>query len=228
MAASEERIQEILKGLHEAVVNWDEDKVVELCYATLNEGIDPYVATMDGLADGMVEVGDLYTRKEYFIPELLMCADALYAGLDILKPAIVASGRKAKVKGSVVIGVVEGDVHDIGKNLVKMMFDVAGWRVFDLGKDVPLDKFVEEQLKTDSEIVALSSMMTTTMLGMPKVIKMIKEKSPKCRIMVGGAPLSTDVADKFDADGYAENAATAVEEAIRLIDMLRKEEAAAK
>ncbi len=226
--ASEERTKEILKGLHEGVVNWDEDKVVELCHTALNEGVDPYIATMDGLADGMVKVGDLYNRKEYFVPELLMCADALYAGLGILRPAIIASGRKAKVKGSVVIGVVEGDVHDIGKNLVKMMFDVAGWTVLDLGKDVPLDKFVDEQLKTDSEIVALSSMMTTTMLGMPKVIKMIKEKSPRCRILIGGAPITTDVADKFDADGYAESAATAVEEAMRLIEMLKKEEAAAK
>lgn len=226
--ASEERTKEILKGLHEGVVNWDEDKVVELCHTALNEGVDPYIATMDGLADGMVAVGDLYNRKEYFVPELLMCADALYAGLDILRPAIIASGRKAKVKGSVVIGVVEGDVHDIGKNLVKMMFDVAGWTVLDLGKDVPLDKFVDEQLKTDSEIVALSSMMTTTMLGMPKIIKMIKEKSPRCRILIGGAPITTDVAEKFDADGYAESAATAVEEAMRLIKMLKKEEAAAK
>ncbi len=226
--ASEERTKEILRGLHEGVVNWDEDKVVELCHAALNEGVDPYIAAMDGLADGMQEVGNLYNRKEYFVPELLMCADALYAGLDILRPAIIASGRKAKVKGSVVIGVVEGDVHDIGKNLVKMMFDVAGWTVSDLGKDVPLDKFVDEQLKTDSEIVALSSMMTTTMLGMPKVIKMIKAKSPRCRILIGGAPLTTEVAEKFDADGYAESAATAVEEAMRLIEMLRKEEAAAK
>ncbi len=226
--ASEERTKEILKGLHEAVVSWDEDKVVELCHAALNDGVDPYLATMDGLAHGMVEVGDLYNRKEYFVPELLMCADALYAGLDILKPAIIASGRKAKVKGAVVIGVVEGDVHDIGKNLVKMMFDVAGWTVFDLGKDVPLDKFVDEQLKTDSDILALSSMMTTTMLGMPKVIKIIREKSPRCRILIGGAPITTDVADKFDADGYAESAATAVEEAMRLIEMLREEEAESK
>jgi corrinoid protein of di/trimethylamine methyltransferase len=226
--ASEERTKEILKGLHDAVVAFDEDKVVELCHATLDEGVDPYVATMDGLADGMVAVGDLYNRKEYFVPELLMCADALYAGLDILKPAVMASGRKSKVAGTVVIGVVEGDVHDIGKNLIKMMFDVAGWTVFDLGRDVPLEKFVEEQLKTDSEIVAMSAMMTTSMLGMPKVIEMIRAKNPKCRIMIGGAPINPDVAKKYDADGYAESAGTAVDEAMRLIAMLKEEEAAHK
>ena len=226
--ATEERTKELLKGLHEAVVVFDEDKVVELCHAALREGVDPYIATMDGLADGMVEVGDLYNRKEYFVPELLMCADALYAGLDILKPAIIASGRKSKVAGAVVIGVVEGDVHDIGKNLIKMMFDVAGWNVYDLGRDVPLEKFVEEQLRTDSEIVAMSAMMTTSMLGMPKVIEMIRAKNPNCRIMIGGAPITTDVADKFGADGYAESAGTAVDEAMRLIQMLREEEAEAK
>ena len=226
--ASEERTKELLKGLHDAVVAFDEDKVVELCHAVIDEGVDPYVATMDGLANGMVAVGDLYNKKEYFVPELLMCADALYAGLDLLKPAIVASGRKSKVAGTVVIGVVEGDVHDIGKNLIKMMFDVAGWNVFDLGRDVPLEKFVEEQLKTDSEIVAMSAMMTTSMLGMPKVIEMIRAKNPKCRIMVGGAPINPDVAKKYDADGYAESAGTAVDEAMRLIAMLKEEEAAKK
>jgi len=226
--ASEERTKELLKGLQEAVVVWDEDKVAELCHAVIDEGVDPYLATMDGLAAGMQMVGDLYEKKEYFVPELLMCADALYAGLDLLKPAIIASGRKTKVKGSVVIGVVEGDVHDIGKNLIKMMFDVAGWDVYDLGKDVELSKFVEEQIKTDSEIVAMSAMMTTSMMGMPKVIEMIKAKNPKCRIMIGGAPITTDVAKKYDADGYAKSAATAVAEAMRLIEMLRKEEAAAK
>lgn len=225
---SEERTKELLKGLHEAVVAFDEDKVVELCHTALDEGVDPYVATMDGLAEGMVAVGELYNKKEYFVPELLMCADALYAGLDILKPAIIASGRKAIVAGTVVIGVVEGDVHDIGKNLIKMMFDVAGWNVYDLGRDVPLENFVEEQLKTDSEIVAMSAMMTTSMLGMPKVIKMIREKNPKCRIMIGGAPINPDVAKKYDADGYAESAGTAVDEAMKLIAMLREEEAAAK
>jgi len=226
--ASEERKKEILKGLHEAVVAFDEDKVVELSHAAIDEGVDPFEATMEGLADGMVEVGDLYNRKEYFVPELLMCADALYAGLDILKPAIIASGRKSKVAGIVVIGVVEGDVHDIGKNLIKMMFDVAGWEVHDLGRDVPLDKFVEEQIKTNSEIVALSAMMTTSMLGMPVVIKKIREKNPKCRIMIGGAPINPDVAKKYDADGYAESAGTAVDEAMKLIAMLKEEEAAGK
>jgi len=222
--ASEERTKEILRELHQAVVQYDEDKAVEWAKIALEEGVDPFVATMDGLADGMIEVGDLYNKKEYFVPELLICADALYAGLDILKPAIKASGRETKAKGSIVLGVVEGDVHDIGKNLVKMMFDVAGWTVYDLGKDVPLDKFVEEQIRTDSDIVGISAMMTTSMLAMPVVIKKLREKNPNVRILLGGAPINPDIVEKYGADGYSKSASTAVGEAIKLIEMLRKEE----
>ncbi len=117
------------------------------------------------------------------------------------------------------------DVHDIGKNLVKMMFDVAGWEVYDLGRDVPLENFVTEQMRTDSEVVAMSAMMTTTMLGMRKVIKMIKEKNPNVMIMLGGAPVTKDVAKLFGADGYVESAGNAVQEGIRMIARLREYEA---
>jgi methylmalonyl-CoA mutase cobalamin-binding domain/chain len=165
-----------------------------------------------------------YNKKEYFVPELLMCADALYAGLAILKPAIEASGRTSEVKGSIVLGVVEGDVHDIGKNLAKPMFEVAGWTVYDLGKDVPLDKFVEEQIRTDSSVVGISALMTTSMLNMPELIKRLRAKNPKVRIMIGGAPVNPEVAEKYGADGYAKDAGTAVDEAIKLLRMLKEEE----
>ena len=220
--ASGERTKEILKGLHDAVVSFDEDKTVELCHTALDEGIDPYTAVMDGLSSGMLKVSDLYNKKEYFVPELLLCSDALYAGLDILRPAIVASGKETSVKGSIVIGVVEGDIHDIGKNLVKMMFEAAGWTVYDLGRDVKLERFVEEQERTNSEIVGISALMTTSMLAMPRVINMLRAKNPNVRIMVGGAPVNPDVAKKYGADGYAPSAGTAVEEATRLLETLRK------
>jgi len=218
--ATEERKKEILKGLHDAVVEFEEEKVVELSQAALDEGVDAYDAVMDGLAAGMETVGQMYTDQVYFVPEVLMCSDALYAGLDILKPHI--KGEKAEAKGQVVIGTVEGDVHDIGKNLVKMMFEVAGFTVHDLGRDVKLERFVEEQLRTDSEIVALSALMTTSMLAMPKVIEMIRARNPEAMIMVGGAPVSQEVADNYGADGYADNAANAVQEAIQMISRLRE------
>jgi methanogenic corrinoid protein MtbC1 len=141
-----------------------------------------------------------------------------------LRPAIKASGRQSEAKGSIVLGVVEGDVHDIGKNLIKMMFDVAGWTVYDLGKDVPLDKFVEEQLRTDSEIVGLSALMTTSMVAMQDIVKKLKEKNPNVRIMLGGAPITQEITDMYGADGYAESAGTAVDEAMKLIKMLKEEE----
>jgi corrinoid protein of di/trimethylamine methyltransferase len=216
----ESKKQEILDKLAEAVVEYDEDEAKEWSQAALDADIDAMEAIMDGLAKGMEEVGDLYDKQEYFVPELLMSADALYLGLDILKPHI----KKESVKkmGQVVIGTVQGDVHDIGKNIIKLMFDVGGFEVHDLGRDVPLENFVEEQMRTDSEIVAMSAMMTTTMMGMKKVIEMIKEKNPNVKIMLGGAPVTQDVASLFGADGYAESAGNAVQEAIKMVGQLRK------
>ncbi len=212
----------LLKELSDGVVNFDEDKVAEAAKRVLEEGLDAYDAIMNGMAAGMEIVGDLYDKHEYFVPELLLCADALYAGLDILRPHIKREDQVDKLKGQVVLGTVQGDVHDIGKNLIKLMFDVAGFTVHDLGRDVPLEKFVEEQVRTDSEIVALSAMMTTTMMGMKKVVEMIKKKNPDVMIMLGGAPVTKDVADLFGADGYAESAGNAVQEAIKMISRLRK------
>jgi corrinoid protein of di/trimethylamine methyltransferase len=218
--ADEAREKEILEKLAEAVIEYDEDMAKEWSETAVNEGMDAFRAIMDGLAVGMEKVGDLYDQQEYFVPELLMCADALYVGLDILKPHIKA--ESVRKMGQVVIGTVQGDVHDIGKNIIKLMFDVGGFEVHDLGRDVPLENFVEEQMRTDSEIVAMSAMMTTTMMGMKKVIEMIKEKNPNVAIMLGGAPVTQDVAGLFGADGYADSAGNAVQEAIKMIGNLRK------
>lgn len=212
--------EELLEQLKEGVVEYQEDDVKEASQQALDDGHDALEMIMDGLAAGMEIVGDLYDRNEYFVPEVLMCADALYAGLAILRPHV--ADQEDGINAQVVIGSIQGDVHDIGKNLVKMMFDVAGWEVHDLGRDVPLENFVEEQLKTDSEVVAMSAMMTTTMLGMKKVIAMIKEKNPDVAIMLGGAPVTQDVANLFGADGYAESAGNAVSEGIKMIGRLRE------
>jgi corrinoid protein of di/trimethylamine methyltransferase len=220
---SDERMKELLTELHEGVVEYEEERVLTASDAVLKEGHNVYNAVMNGLAAGMEEVGELYDAQEYFVPELLMCADALYAGLGILKPHIDPEDvGSSGAKGQVVIGSIQGDVHDIGKNIIKMMFEVAGFEVHDLGRDVPLENFVEEQLKTDSEIVAMSAMMTTTMMGMKKVVEMIKEKNPDVQIMLGGAPVTGDIADLFGADGYAESAGNAVQEAVKMVGSLRK------
>ena len=220
--AKEQLREELLKTLSDAVVNMDEDTAREAAQKVADEGLNAYDAVMNGLAAGMEIVGDLYDKHEYFVPELLLCADALYAGLDILKPLIKPEDIGESAKGQVVIGTVQGDVHDIGKNIIKMMFEVAGFTVHDLGRDVPLEKFVEEQMRTDSDIVALSAMMTTTMMGMKKVVEMIKKKNPNVAIMLGGAPVTKDVTELFGADGYADSAGNAVQEAIKMISRLRE------
>lgn len=218
--ATEEKKNEILKKLKDSVIQYDEDASKEAAEEALAEGLNANDAIFNGLVSGMEEVGRLFEAQEYFVPELLMCADALYAGLDILKPHVTQ--LDLGVRGSVVIGTVEGDVHDIGKNIVKMMFDVAGFTVYDLGKDVPLDRFVEEQMKTDSDLVCLSAMMTTTMVGMKKVIEDLKKKNPNVKIMIGGAPVSKDIANKWGADGYSPDANNALKDAINMISSLKK------
>lgn len=220
---SDERAMELLKGLHDGVVAFDEDAVVQLSEAAVEEGVDAYDAIMKGLAGGMEKVGELYATREYFVPELLVCADALYAGLDILRPhlkKVAGGGARRKI----VLGVVEGDMHDIGKNLVKVMFDAAGWQVYDLGNDVQLDRFAEEQQRTNAEVVGISALMTTSMLAMPRVTKMIKSRNPNVVVMLGGAPITREIAKSYGADGYADNAGEAVGEAVRLVAMIKKGE----
>ena len=214
--ATEERTQELMKGLYDAVVNMDEDTAGELSQAVLDEGIDAYYAVTQGLAAAMDKVGALYSNQEYFVPELLLCADALYAGLEILRPHIKTGD--SEVKRQIVIGTVEGDIHDIGKNLVKIMFEAAGWIVHDLGNDVKLSKFVDEQKKTQANVVALSALMTTSMMAIPEVIRMLRQESPEVAIMVGGAPLSLNIARKYGADGYAEDAGKAVSETLKILE----------
>ncbi|MCF8080754.1 MAG: corrinoid protein [Desulfobacterales bacterium] len=209
-----ENSSELLKKIHDAVVAFDEEKAAELCRKALADGIDPYDAIMKGLAAGMDTVGDLYEKKEYFVPELLLCSDAMYAGLDVLRPHVNVGEHQAA--GKIVMGVVEGDIHDIGKTLVKTMFEAAGWEIYDLGKDVKLGRFVEEVQRTGADVVALSALMTTSMMAMPKVIEMLKAEKPEVVVLVGGAPLNEEIAQKYGADGYAKDAISAVHEAERL------------
>lgn len=218
--ATVEREQELFEVLKQGVIDYDEDAVRDASQAVVDEGIDAYRAVFEGLVEGMNEVGRLYEEQEYFVPEMLMCADALYAGLGILKPHI--RKQDGALKGTVVMGVVQGDVHDIGKNIVKMMFDVAGFDVHDLGRDVPIEKFVEEQLNTNSDLVCLSAMMTTTMVGMKEIINKIKEKNPNCKIMIGGAPVSEDLAEKWGADGFAKDANNALKDALNMVKALQE------
>ncbi|MGB9498815.1 MAG: B12-binding domain-containing protein [Dissulfuribacterales bacterium] len=216
-----ERKQEILKNLNDAVVNYDEEKSVAVSKLAIEEGVDAYDAIMNGLCTGMEKVGELFSSSEYFVPEVLLCSDALYAGLEILRPHIQVGSQQIKMK--VVIGTVEGDIHDIGKNLVKIMFDGAGWAVHDLGKDVKIEKFDEVQKTVNADLVALSALMTTSMLAMPEIIKRIKKRDASIPVIVGGAPLNMNIAKSYGADGYASDAVQAIREATKLVEAAKKQ-----
>lgn len=213
MAKSKE---ELYKNISDAVLNMEEEETVILSNEVVVEGHDAYEAIDKGLADGMDRAGKLFEEEEYFIPELLMCSDAMYAGLDVLKPHIKADDRQEKQK--VVIGVVEGDTHDIGKNLVKIMLETSGFEVIDLGRDIPPRDFVEKAREVNAKIIALSTLMTTTMDGMAEVIRILESEDIRGRfkVMIGGGPISQSFADKIGADGYSVNAADAVRLARKL------------
>lgn len=202
--------EEILKDLAEGVLNMDEELAVKAAHEAVETGLDAFDAISNGLVIGMNRAGELYDEEEYFVPELLICSDAMYAGLEVLQPHLKKD--EAKVKKKCVIGVVEGDTHDIGKNLVRIMLDTAGFEMHDLGRNVPLSSFVEKAKEIGADLICLSTLMTTTMDGMSAVIEMLKEEGIRDRfkVMIGGGPISQGFADRIGADGYADNAAGAV------------------
>jgi corrinoid protein of di/trimethylamine methyltransferase len=208
-------LAEILKTMHDAVVGFDDEGARKAAEQLIAEGFDPFTGIMEGLAGGMNTVGELFKKQEYFVPEVLLCAEAMNAGLAVLSPHLKAG--EARSEGTVIIGTVQGDIHDIGKNLVKMMLEVGGFKVHDLGVDVPHEKFVEEAVRVKADIVGVSSMMTTTMMGMKKLIPMLKEASPSVAVMIGGAPVTPAIVKMFKADGFAASAADVVVEAKRLV-----------
>ncbi len=166
----------------------------------------------------MKAVGELFARKEYFVPEVLLASEAFYAGFELIKPLLKPTAQK---KTKVVIGVVEGDIHDIGKNIVKVMIEASGYDVIDLGKDVTVKQFVDTVATEKPSILALSSLMTTTMIGMEHIIKELDKKGLRdtTKVIVGGAPLNKEYAAKIGADGYGKD----VSEAIKLLDRLVRE-----
>jgi corrinoid protein of di/trimethylamine methyltransferase len=207
---------EIFGRLRQAVMDGDETASVAAANAVVAGGIDPQKAIMEGLAAGMAEMGRLYEEGECYVPELMVSSEALYAGLNILRPLVVASGSDDRM-GVAVIGAVQGDIHDIGKNLVKMMLEVSGIEVHDLGRDVQMEKFIEEAQRVDADLLCLSALMTTTIIAIKDYMPEFKAKLPKTKIMIGGAPLNQHLADEWGADGYGDNAMEAARVAARLL-----------
>jgi 5-methyltetrahydrofolate--homocysteine methyltransferase len=197
-----------LNAISEALQKGKADEVKNLVSQALEEKVDAKKVLEEGLIAGMDIIGGRFKRNEIYIPEVLIAARAMHAGMSILEPILVESG--IKMIGKIAIGTVKGDLHDIGKNLVAMMYKGAGFDVQDLGVDVPAEKYVQAS-DDGADIVGLSALLTTTMVQMKNVIESLKEKGSKAKILIGGAPVTQNYCDEIGAAGYAADAATAVE-----------------
>lgn len=209
--------EELLKRLSEGVVEMEEEDVAKVAQEFVDAGYPAMEGINLGLIDGMNRAGQLFEEEEYFVPDILLCSDAMYAGIEVFRPYLPAEGTEKKHK--CVIGVVEGDTHDIGKNLVKIMLETAGFEMIDLGRDVSLQKFVDTAKEEKAELICLSTLMTTTMNGMETVIDLLEEAGIRnqVKVMIGGGPISQKYADQIGADGYSATATEAVRLAKKLI-----------
>lgn len=206
-----------LSELSQAVINGQKAKAEELTRKALEEGVSPVTIINEALVPGMAVVGEKFKNNEFYIPEVLVAARAMNAAMAIVKPLIV--GDQLKPLGKVVIGTVRGDLHDIGKNLVMMMLEGAGFEIVDLGVDVAPEKFVEAAKANSADVVAMSALLTTTMPAMKDTIAALEENGlrDKVKVIIGGAPVTQSYADSIGADGYAPDAASAVDKVKELL-----------
>ena len=210
--------EELLQKLSDCVFEMEDEEVVDVVKEYIEAGFDAQEGMLLGLVDGMKRASAMYEEGEYFVPELIICSDAMYAGIEELQKYL--PNTEGTSAGKIVIGVVEGDTHDIGKNLVRIMLETGGFDEHDLGRDVPIESFVSYVKENEVDIVCMSSLMTTTMPGMEAVIHRLKEEGlrEKVKVMVGGAPVSPAFAERIGADGYSRNAIEAVELAKSLVN----------
>jgi corrinoid protein of di/trimethylamine methyltransferase len=210
---------EMYDKLAQALIDGEPEEAEDLAKQALDQGLDPLTCINEGLTKGIQRVGDLFASGEYFLPELIIGAEAMKRALAVLEPAMVGD-QSREVVGTVVLGTVEGDMHEIGKTLVGTMLIANGFKVIDLGVDQSADKFVAAVKENDAEIVGASALLTTTMLQQGKLIEALEEAGlrDQVKVMVGGAPVTQSFASEIGADGYAEDAISAVDLAFRLVD----------
>lgn len=216
---------DLFKEMADAVIEGDEEKSVALAKEALAKGVDPTEAIEKGFAEGMKEIGRLFEKLEIYLPQVIISADAMAAGVEIFRQRLLAKSGEAPRK-TVLLGTIQGDVHDIGKNIVKVMLESNGFKVHDLGRDVPVLEFIEKVKELNPDIVGVSALMTTTMVYMPRLIEALRENGlrEKVKVMVGGAPVLPEWAKKIGADGYGESAAEAVRVAKKLIGLQKEGE----
>ena len=211
--------EELYRSMRKAIVDGDKPAARQLALDALRLGLDLNEVIDKGYVTGIQEVGGLWEKGEYFLPELISSAECMKAAMDVLQPEMTKANVKSRSLGKVVIGTVEGDIHDIGKNLVASMLQANGFEVFDLGADVKLERFIEKAQAEGADIICLSALLTTTMLNQKKFIELLGKQglSRKYKVLVGGAPATRKWAEDIGAQGYAENAAMAVREAKALM-----------
>ena len=210
-------MNELMANLGETLLAGNLEEIRRLTDEALRTGATPQDILEKGLRPAMETLGDRFSRGEAFLPELLVAAETMKASMEILQPAIVRDG--VAPKATMLLGTVEGDIHDIGKNLVKMMFEGAGYKVIDLDINVKADKFLEAYHREKPDLVGLSALLTNTIGAMEKVIRTIREYDPKAKFIIGGAPVNQEFADRVGADGYATDAGEAVRVGNRIIGL---------
>ncbi len=203
---------EIIAKAKEAIANFDNDAAAAAAQEGLDAGISPVDIIQDGFTTAMNEVGDQFEAGTLFLPHVIAASEAMTAGVDVLTPALEALGAETESRGKIVIGTIEGDIHSIGKDIVATMLKIAGFEVFDLGRDVPINDYVEKAKEVGAQVVASSALMTTTMVSQIQIEEQLKEAGLRdsLKTMVGGAPVTQDWADKIGADVYGENASDVV------------------
>jgi trimethylamine corrinoid protein len=211
-------MDEFLERCARAVSAGDKHAAARLARDALGGGADLAVVIERGFSRGIREAGELWERGEYFLPDLAFSAEAMKSAMEVLRPALIGDPASERFKGIVVIGTIQGDIHDIGKTLVATMLSANGYRVIDLGADVSYERFIEEAEKNDATLLCMSALLTTTMIGQREVIRRLIDAGLRRRIkvLVGGAPTSGAWAGEIGADGYAENAV----DAVRMADAL--------
>jgi corrinoid protein of di/trimethylamine methyltransferase len=201
----------LFEQIIEATVAGDEKRCVALAHEVIAQGMDPFEAIQEGFTKAMLIVGDKFSAMEIYLPQVILCADAMNAAVEILKPHMTVR-QDGGSTGSVVLGTIQGDIHDLGKNIVKTMLQAAGFTVHDLGRDVPFRQFVDKAVETEADIIGVSAILTTTMSYMPDIVDLLKEMDlrDKFKVMVGGAPITPEFANAAGADAYGEDAKEAI------------------
>ncbi len=214
-------MDEFLEQCGEAVLKGDKALAADLASSALDKSFDLLGIIENGFSRGIREAGEKWEKGEYFLPELAFSAEAMKTAMEVLKPSLLKSETQNRSRGIIVIGTVQGDIHDIGKTLVATMLAANGYNVIDLGADVPHDLLLKEAIKEDVQLLCMSALLTTTMAGQAYIIEQLKEKGvrEKIKVLVGGAPTNSVWAEEIGADGYAENAVDAVEMANSLLSL---------